>query len=112
MFGIRARSAEKSGSLQGYRSQSNMPLKVAINGFGRIGRLVFRAGLKNPNIEFVGVNDLVPSDNLAYLLRHDTTHGKLDADVVAKEDGFTVNGKFVPTVSVRNPAELPWRQLG
>src|SRR3954454_6268549 len=89
-----------------------MALKVAINGFGRIGRLVFRAGLKNPNIEFVGINDLVPSDNLAYLLRHDTTHGKLDADVVAKEDGFTVNGKFVPTVSVRNPAELPWGKLG
>src|SRR5215213_1132638 len=72
-----------------------MPLKVGINGFGRIGRLVFRAGLKNPNIEFVGINDLVPSDNLAYLLRHDSTHGKLDAEVVAKEDGFTVNGKFV-----------------
>ena len=89
-----------------------MALKVAINGFGRIGRLVFRAGLKNPNIEFVGINDLVPSDNLAYLLRHDSTHGKLDAEVVAKEDGFTVNGKFVPTVSVRNPAELPWGKLG
>ena len=89
-----------------------MALKVAINGFGRIGRLVFRAGLNNPNIEFVGVNDLVPADNLAYLLRHDSTHGKLDAKVEAKEDGFTVNGKFVPTVSVRNPAELPWGKLG
>ena len=89
-----------------------MALKVAINGFGRIGRLVFRAALKNSNIEIVGINDLVPSDNLAYLLRHDSTHGKLDAEVVAKEDGFTVNGRFVPTVSVRNPAELPWGKLG
>ena len=52
-----------------------MALKVAINGFGRIGRLVFRAGAGNPNIEFVGINDLVPPDNLAYLLRHDSTHG-------------------------------------
>jgi glyceraldehyde 3-phosphate dehydrogenase len=89
-----------------------MALKVAINGFGRIGRLVFRAGLKNPNIEFVGINDLVPADNLAYLLQHDTTHGRLDAKVEAREDGFTVNGKFVPTVSVRNPAELPWAKYG
>jgi glyceraldehyde 3-phosphate dehydrogenase len=88
-----------------------MALKVAINGFGRIGRLVFRASLKNPNIEIVGINDLVPSDNLAYLLQHDSTHGRLDAKVEAKEDGFTVNGKFVPTVSVRNPAELPWGKL-
>jgi glyceraldehyde 3-phosphate dehydrogenase len=89
-----------------------MALKVAINGFGRIGRLVFRAGLKNPNIEFVGVNDLVPADNLAYLLQHDSTHGRLDAKVEAKEDGFVVNGKFVPTVSVKNPAELPWGKVG
>jgi glyceraldehyde 3-phosphate dehydrogenase len=89
-----------------------MALKVAITGFGRIGRLVFRAGLKNPNIEFVGINDLVPADNLAYLLQHDSTHRRLDAKVEAKEDGFSVNGKFVPTVSVRNPAELPWGKLG
>ncbi|HEX4796333.1 MAG TPA: type I glyceraldehyde-3-phosphate dehydrogenase, partial [Humisphaera sp.] len=88
-----------------------MSLKVAINGFGRIGRLVFRAGLENPNIEFVGVNDLVPADNLAYLLRHDSTHGKFKGTVEAKEDGIVVNGKFVKCVSVRNPAELPWGQL-
>src|SRR4051812_24274755 len=89
-----------------------MALKVAINGFGRIGRLVFRAGIKNPNIQFVGVNDLVPPDNLAYLLKHDSTHGKYDGTVEAREDGFTVDGKFVKCVSVRNPAELPWGQLG
>jgi glyceraldehyde 3-phosphate dehydrogenase len=89
-----------------------MALKVAINGFGRIGRLVFRAGVKNPNIQFVGVNDLVPPDNLAYLLKHDSTHGKFDGTVEAREDGIVVDGKFVKCVSVRNPAELPWGQLG
>jgi len=89
-----------------------MALKVAINGFGRIGRLVFRAGASNPNIEFVGINDLVPPDNLAYLLKHDSTHGKFKGTVEAKEDGIVVNGKFVKCVSVRNPAELPWGQLG
>src|SRR5439155_23595126 len=90
----------------------DMALKVGINGFGRIGRLVFRAGLENPNIEFVGINDLVPADNLAYLLRHDSTHGPFKGTVEAKEDGIVVNGKFVKCVSVRNPAELPWGQLG
>ncbi len=89
-----------------------MALKVGINGFGRIGRLVFRAAAANPNIEFVGINDLVPSDNLAYLLKHDSIHGKFDGTVEAKPDGIVVNGKFVPTFSVRNPAELPWGKNG
>ena len=89
-----------------------MALKVAINGFGRIGRLVFRAGVNNPNIEFVGINDLVPADNLAYLVRHDSTHGKFNGTVEAREDGIVVNGKHVPCVSVRNPAELPWGKNG
>src|SRR5213080_799606 len=88
-----------------------MAIRVAINGFGRIGRLVFRAGVKNPNVEFVGINDIVPPDNLAYLLKHDSTHGRFDGTVEAREDGFVVNGKFVKCVSVRNPAELPWREL-
>ena len=82
-----------------------MALKVAINGFGRIGRLVFRAGASNPNIEFVGINDLVPPNNLAYLLKHDSTHGHFKGTVEAKEDGIVVNGKFIKCVSVRNPAE-------
>jgi glyceraldehyde 3-phosphate dehydrogenase len=88
-----------------------MALKVGINGFGRIGRLVFRAGVTNPNIEFVGINDLVPPDNLAYLLKHDSTHGLFKGTVEAREDGIVVNGKFVRCVSVRNPAELPWGKL-
>ncbi|MEH2276504.1 MAG: type I glyceraldehyde-3-phosphate dehydrogenase [Nostoc sp.] len=86
-------------------------LKVGINGFGRIGRLVLRAGIDNPNIEFVGINDLVPPDNLAYLLKYDSTHGKLKHRVEAKEDGILIDGHFIPCVSVRNPAELPWGQL-
>ena len=88
-----------------------MSLKIAINGFGRIGRLVFRAGCANPNVEFVGVNDLVPPDNLAYLLKHDSTHGRFKGTVEAKEDGIVVNGKFVKCVSIKAPAELPWGQL-
>lgn len=83
-------------------------LKVGINGFGRIGRLVFRAGIKHPDIEFVGINDLVPPDNLAYLLKYDSTHGKYDGTVEAKSDGIVVDGKFIPCVSIRNPEELPW----
>ena len=89
-----------------------MALKVGINGFGRIGRLVFRAGVKNPNIEFVGVNDLVPPDNLAYLLQHDSTHGRYKGTVEARADGIVVDGRFVPCVSVKNPAELPWGKNG
>ncbi|MCF4965613.1 type I glyceraldehyde-3-phosphate dehydrogenase [Nostoc sp. CMAA1605] len=87
-------------------------LKVGINGFGRIGRLVFRAGINNPDIEFVGINDLVPPDNLAYLLKYDSTHGKYHGQVEAREDGIIVDGRFIPCVSVRNPAELPWGKLG
>lgn len=83
-------------------------IKVGINGFGRIGRLVFRAGLDNPNIEFVGINDLVPPDNIAYLLKYDSTHGRFKGTVEATEGGIIVNGKLIPCVSIRNPEELPW----
>jgi glyceraldehyde 3-phosphate dehydrogenase len=87
-------------------------LKVGINGFGRIGRLVARAGMGNPDIEFVGINDLVPPDNLAYLLKYDSTHGSFSSDVDAREDGIVVNGQFIPCTAIRNPAELPWGKLG
>jgi glyceraldehyde 3-phosphate dehydrogenase len=73
---------------------------------------VFRAGVSNPNIEFVGINDLVPPDNLAYLLRHDSTHGRFKGSVEAKADGIVVNGKFIQCVSIKNPAELPWGKNG
>jgi glyceraldehyde 3-phosphate dehydrogenase len=86
-------------------------LRVGINGFGRIGRLVFRAGIGDPNIEFVGINDLVPPDNLAYLLQHDSTHGRYKGEVKASEEGITVDGHFVKCMAVRDPATLPWKDL-
>ncbi|MGH7215069.1 MAG: type I glyceraldehyde-3-phosphate dehydrogenase [Tepidisphaeraceae bacterium] len=89
-----------------------MALKVGINGFGRIGRLVFRAAVKNPNVQFVGINDLVPPDNLAYLLKHDSTHGRYDGTVEAREDGIVVDGRHVPCFAIKNPAELPWGKNG
>ncbi|MEN9280501.1 MAG: type I glyceraldehyde-3-phosphate dehydrogenase [Gloeomargarita sp. DG_1_4_bins_134] len=89
-----------------------MTLKVGINGFGRIGRLVFRAGISNPDIEFVGVNDLVPADNLAYLLQYDSTHGRFAGTVTAKSDGIVVNDRFIPCFSSKDPAELPWGKVG
>jgi len=87
-------------------------VKVAINGFGRIGRLVFRGAIANPNIEILGINDLVPPKNLAYLLKYDSTHGRFAGTVEAKEDGIVVNDRFIPCMSVRNPEELPWGDLG
>ncbi len=86
------------------------PVKVAINGFGRIGRLVFRAGLNNPNIDFVCINDLVPPQAIAYLLKYDSTHGRFPSIVEATEDSIIVNGKTIPCVSQKNPEELPWQQ--
>jgi len=89
-----------------------MPLKVGINGFGRIGRLVFRAAAKNPNVQFVGINDLFPPDSLAYLLKHDSTHGRYNGSVEARPDGIVVDGRFVPCSAIKNPAELPWGKQG
>lgn len=90
-----------------------MVLKVGINGFGRIGRLVFRAGILHPEeIEFVGINDLVPPANLAYLLKYDSTHGRFKGQVESNDEGIIVNGKFIPCMAVKNPAELPWKDLG
>lgn len=94
-----------------------MAIKVGINGFGRIGRLVFRAAAQNSDIEIVGINDLVPADNLAYLLKYDTMHGRFmiggkQAEISATEDSFTVNGKTTKTSAERDPAALPWKDLG
>jgi glyceraldehyde 3-phosphate dehydrogenase len=89
-----------------------MTVKIGINGFGRIGRLMFRAGINNPEIEFCCINDLVPPDNIAYLLKYDSTHGRFPGTVEAKENGIVVNGKLIPCVSIRNPEELPWKDYG
>lgn len=87
-------------------------VKVGINGFGRIGRNVFRAALNNPEVEIVAINDLTDVNTLAHLLKYDTTHGKLDADVKAGEAALIVNGKSVKVFSERDPANLPWASVG
>ncbi len=89
-----------------------MALKVGINGFGRIGRLVFRVAAKNPDIEIVGVNDLVPPDSLAYLLEYDSTHGRYDGEVSHTESALVVDGQTVRSFCERDPANLPWKDVG
>ncbi len=90
-----------------------MAIRVGINGFGRIGRLVYRAGFRNKNIEFVAVNDL-PTDSktLAHLLKYDSTFGILDAKIEAKEGALIVDGKELKILSHKSPAEIPWGKLG
>lgn len=87
-------------------------LKVAINGFGRIGRLVLRAGIHNDRLEFVGINDLVPADNLAYLFKYDSTHGTFNGKVSAEGENLLIDGRAIPCCALRNPSELPWKDLG
>ena len=89
-----------------------MSIKVGINGFGRIGRMVFRASLNHPEIEIVGINDLCPADYLAYMLKYDTMHGKCEAEIGHTENAIIVNGKEIPVSAERNPADLPWAKLG
>lgn len=94
-----------------------MPIRIGINGFGRIGRLFYRIAAEDPSIEIVAVNDLVPADNLAYLLKYDTMHrqfmlgGKV-VDVSATENSFTVNGKTTKTMAEKDPGKLPWKDMG
>lgn len=87
-------------------------VKVGINGFGRIGRNVFRAAIDNPNVEIVAVNDLTDAKSLAHLLKYDTVHGKLDAEVKAGVGYISVNGKEIKVIAERDPAKLPWGELG
>ena len=87
-------------------------VKVGINGFGRIGRTVFRAALNRPDVEIVAVNDLTDVETLAYLLKYDSTHGRLNAKVEAREGEIVVNGKSVRVFAERDPANLPWASLG
>ncbi|WP_026677540.1 type I glyceraldehyde-3-phosphate dehydrogenase [Fictibacillus gelatini] len=89
-----------------------MATKIGINGFGRIGRNVFRAALNNPNVEVVAVNDLTDANTLAFLLKHDTVHGKLNAEVEVKENTLIVDGREVKVLAERDPAQLGWGDLG
>jgi len=89
-----------------------MSVKVAINGFGRIGRMVFRAGFARDDIEFVAVNDLTDAGTLAHLLKYDSSQGVLDADVSSSEGAIHVNGKEIKLFVERDPARIPWRDAG
>ncbi|MCH7760149.1 type I glyceraldehyde-3-phosphate dehydrogenase [candidate division TA06 bacterium] len=86
--------------------------KVAINGFGRIGRLVYRAAMKRNKFEIVAVNDLTDAKTLAHLLKYDSVHGILDAKMCADEDALSVDGKLHKVFAIKNLSELPWRELG
>ncbi len=89
-----------------------MTIRIGINGFGRIGRLVYRAASLSGDFEIVAINDLVPAENLGYLLQYDTMHGTFSKDVTVTSDGFTVDGKQTKCLSERDPAALPWGDLG
>ena len=89
-----------------------MSVKVGINGFGRIGRNIMRAALGDPNIEFVAVNDLTSAHTLAHLLKYDSVLGNLHARVEAKDDIISVDGRSFKVLSMRDPAQLPWKDMG
>jgi glyceraldehyde 3-phosphate dehydrogenase len=89
-----------------------MSVKVAINGFGRIGRLVFRAALNNPQLDIIAVNDLTDAKTMAHLLKYDSVHGIFDAEVKATDNSIIVNGKTIKVTAEKDPAQLPWKELG
>ncbi len=86
-------------------------IRVAINGFGRIGRLAFRAGLENENVEFVGINDMLNAEYMAYMLKYDSMHGKFGGEVGNTENALVVNGKEIPVFCEKDPSKLPWGEL-
>ncbi len=88
-----------------------MPIKVAINGFGRIGRLVFRALLNHKNCQIVAINDVIEADYMAYLLRYDSTHGQLDADISFSKNSLIVNGQSIRISQHKNPKEINWAEV-
>ncbi len=87
-------------------------IKVGINGFGRIGRLVFRAAVNNPNIELVGINDLIDVEYMAYMLKYDSTHGRFAGEVSIKDGKLVVNGQAIRVTAERDPANLKWNEVG
>jgi glyceraldehyde 3-phosphate dehydrogenase len=88
-----------------------MPINIAINGFGRIGRLVFRIASRRKDIRIVAINDIVPPDNLAYLLKYDSTHGKFHGDIRLEGDMIVVDGNKIHVFAERDPEKLPWGKL-
>jgi len=88
-----------------------MTLRVGINGFGRIGRAVFRLAASNPNIEIVAINDLVPPECLSYLVNYDSVHGRFSKEVTVEGDSFVLDGKKTKVFAERDPAKIPWKEL-
>ena len=89
-----------------------MAIKIGINGFGRIGRIVFRAAQQRDDIEVVGINDLIDVDYMAYMLKYDSTHGRFDGTVEVKDGQLVVNGKAIRVTAERDPANLKWDEIG
>ncbi|AWW34785.1 type I glyceraldehyde-3-phosphate dehydrogenase [Mannheimia varigena] len=89
-----------------------MAIKIGINGFGRIGRIVFRAAQHRDDIEVVGINDLIDVDYMAYMLKYDSTHGRFDGTVEVKDGQLVVNGKAIRVTAERDPANLKWDEIG
>ena len=89
-----------------------MATKIGINGFGRIGRLVFRVAVDKPDLEVVGINDLLDVDYIAYMLKYDSTHGRFKGTVDVKDGNLVVNGKTIRVTAERNPADLKWGDVG
>ena len=87
-------------------------IKIGINGFGRIGRFVFRVAVATPNVEVVGINDLIDVDYMAYMLKYDSTHGRFKGTVEVKDGALIVNGKSIRVTSEKNPADLKWDAVG
>ena len=88
-----------------------MTVKIGINGFGRIGRLVFRAAVNRADVEIVGINDLIDVDYMAYMLKYDSTHGLFKGEVAVKDGNLVVNGKTIRVTAERNPADLKWGDI-
>lgn len=87
-------------------------IKVGINGFGRIGRLVFRAAQDFGNIEIVGINDLIDVDYIAYMLRYDTVHGQFQGSIEVRDNKLVVNGKSIRVTAEKDPINLKWNEIG
>jgi glyceraldehyde 3-phosphate dehydrogenase len=87
-------------------------MKIGINGFGRIGRLVFRAAINNPQVEIVGINDLIEVDYMAYMLKYDSTHGIFKGDIAVDGGHLVVNGKKIRVTAEKDPANLKWNEVG
>jgi glyceraldehyde 3-phosphate dehydrogenase len=89
-----------------------MSIKVGINGFGRIGRMVFRAALKHPDVEVVAINDLTDAPTMAHLLKYDSVHNQLDNEIHAQDNAIVVDDRNIPYSAIKDPAQLPWKELG